>query len=76
MICSSDADYSYDNDNIQRANFDGTGIEELVVLTPSDTPHPFGVAVTPEPGTLSLLALGGLALLRRRRRRQLSRRTA
>ena len=29
--------------------------------------YPYGIAVTPEPATLSVLALGGLAILRRRR---------
>lgn len=51
---------------IQRANLDGSNIETLV----TGLQDPFGVALgpIPEPATLSLLALGGLAIVRRRRR--------
>ncbi len=48
---------------IQRSNPDGTGIEDVLTgLT-----YPYGIAVFPEPATLTLLALGGLAVTRRQR---------
>jgi hypothetical protein len=47
-------------DKIQRANLDGSGVEDLV--TTGD--YCIGIAI-PEPATLFLLGLGGLALLRK-----------
>ncbi len=53
-------------DKIRRANLDGSGLQDILT---SDLPCPIGITLTvvPEPATLSLLALGGLALIRRRR---------
>ena len=50
---------------IRRANRDGTG-QELIV--PIENLSDAYVAVTPEPATLSLLALGGAALVARRKK--------
>jgi predicted Rdx family selenoprotein len=52
---------------IRRANTDGTG-QELIV--PIENLSDAYVAVTPEPATLSLLALGGAAVMARRKRRK------
>ena len=51
---------------IQRANLDGTMVEDIA--TGQGYQEIFGIAVVPEPATLSMLALGGLAMLKRRRR--------
>ncbi|MCP4378893.1 MAG: PEP-CTERM sorting domain-containing protein, partial [bacterium] len=43
-------------------------VQSSSISNPSGDPGPF-VTVVPEPATMSLLALGGLAILRKRRRR-------
>ena len=51
---------------IQRSFMDGSNVEDLISV---DLPNPIGIALDvpiPEPATLSFLALGGLALIRRR----------
>ena len=58
--------YWRDKDGLLRADLDGGNVERLT-FAGSDT-YPCDVVITPEPGGLSLLALGGLALVRRRRK--------
>jgi hypothetical protein len=58
--------YYRDKVGLLRANLNGTGIERLTTYG-SDT-YPADVVVTPEPATLALLTLGGLAVLRRRQK--------
>jgi DNA-binding beta-propeller fold protein YncE len=55
----------FGDDKLSCANLDGSQIEELVT---SGLQTPTRIALTPEPATLGMLALGGLAMLRRRRR--------
>jgi DNA-binding beta-propeller fold protein YncE len=52
---------------IQRANLDGSALETLI--DGLNTPMGLALDLSPEPATLSLLALGGLAVLRRRGRK-------
>jgi hypothetical protein len=54
----------FGDDKLSRANLDGSQIEELVTSGLSTLTR---IAITPEPATLSLPALGGLALMRRRK---------
>ncbi len=49
---------------IQRANLDGSEVQ--TVLAGLYYPQDIAIGLIPEPATLSLLALGGLAMLRRR----------
>ena len=53
------------NDKIHRADFNGSNVETLVT---GGIGAPLGIALIPEPATLTLLTLGGLALLQRRKR--------
>jgi len=53
--------------HIMRSNLDGSDRTEILLLD-SYLPDVIQIAVIPEPATLSLLALGGLAVIRRRRR--------
>lgn len=48
---------------ISRADLDGSNVETVI----TGLSGPRGIAVIPEPATLGLLLLGGVALLRRRR---------
>lgn len=52
---------------IQRANLDGSALETLI--DGLNTPMGLALDLSPEPATLSLLALGGLAVLWRRGRK-------
>ena len=45
------------------------GLNEYAITYPGDVGMALEVNVVPEPATMSLLALGGLAMLRRRRNR-------
>jgi len=56
---------NYLGGSISRAPMDGTGTVEDILTGLGGRPG--YIAVTPEPATLSLLALGGLAIIRRRR---------
>lgn len=49
------------NNMIQCASLDGSGVETFLAGG-----LPWGITVTPEPATFSLLVLGGLAVMRRR----------
>ena len=49
---------------IARANLDGTDIESVVFVNGVQS---IAIGPVPEPATLGLLLLGGLALLRRRK---------
>ena len=53
-----------DDGTIQRAHLDGSGLE--VIATGAGVTR--GITVVPEPATMGLLALGGLAMLKRRQR--------
>ena len=59
--------YEYYN-HIMRSNLDGSNRTELLLIE-SYLPDMIQIAVVPEPATLSILALGGLAVLRKRRKR-------
>ncbi len=50
-------------EKISRANLNGTHIEDILYTT-----TPYGIAVVPEPFTLSLLVLGGVVLIYRKRK--------
>ena len=52
---------------IQSASMTGGPVDTLLTGLGTGSNGPYGLAITPEPATMSLLALGGLALLRRRR---------
>ncbi len=54
------------DDKIRRADVNGSNVEDVIRI---GLASPLGIATAiPEPATLSLLALGGLAVMRRRRR--------
>jgi hypothetical protein len=52
----------------QFSEINGIDLGEGLMFEPLYGQDSFALVVTPEPATLSLLALGGLAILRRRRR--------